>query len=185
MLDKIDYSFLSELEGGSKTTGYVPAAEVSKSGVTIGTGFDLGQRNEADLKSLGLSSELIATLKPYLGKKAKDAQDALNKAPLNITAAQAANIDKTVKKSHIDLIKQKYNTAAENKKKFIDLPAEAQTVIASVSFQYGVNLDVRTPKFWKASKNQDWKECIKLLNSFGDAYPTRRKKEAALLASIK
>ena len=54
MSDSIDYSFLSELEGGSQTTGYVPAAGVSKSGVTIATGFDLGQRSEGDLKALGI-----------------------------------------------------------------------------------------------------------------------------------
>ena len=54
MPENIDYNFLSDLEGGSKTTGYVPAAAVSKSGVTIATGFDLGQRDENDLKSLKL-----------------------------------------------------------------------------------------------------------------------------------
>lgn len=101
MSEKIDYAFLSQLEGGSKTTGYVPAAGVSKSGVTVATGFDLGQRNEADLKALGLPSSLIAKLKPYLGKKSKDAQDALAKAPLTITASEAAAIDKAVKKSHV------------------------------------------------------------------------------------
>ena len=185
MLDKIDYLFLGDLEGGSRTTGYVPAAGVSKSGVTIGTGFDLGQRNESDLKALGLSSGLIATLKPYLGKKAKDAQDALVKVPLTVTVAQAADIDKAVKKSHVDLLKHKYNAAARNKKKFTDLPAEAQTVIASVSFQYGTNLDVRAPIFWKAAAAQNWEECSKVLINYGDAYPTRRKKEAALLGKIK
>lgn len=185
MLDNIDYAFLSEMEGGSKTKGYVPAGGISKSGVTIGTGVDLGQRNEADLKNLGLSSELIATLKPYLGKKTKEAQDVLDKAPLTITARQATDIDKAVKKSHIFLIKLRYNAAAENKKEFTHLPVEAQTVIASVSFQYGTNLEVRAPKFWKAAKAQDWKECIKVLNAFGDAYPTRRKKEAVLLGKIK
>ncbi len=39
MPENIDYKFLSQLEGGSKTIGYVPAAAVSKSGVTIATGF--------------------------------------------------------------------------------------------------------------------------------------------------
>lgn len=185
MLDKIDYSFISQLEGGSVTKGYVPASGVSKSGVTIATGFDLGQRNEADLKTLGLPSDLMAILKPYLGKKAKDAQDVLAKAPLTITTAQAATIDRAVKKSHVDSIIRKYNVAAENKKKLTDLPAEAQTVIASISFQYGTNLDVRAPKFWKAAKAQDWKACVTILNNYGDAYPTRQKKEAALLGKIK
>jgi len=184
MFDKIDYSFISELEGGSLTSGYVPAAGVSNSGVTIGTGFDLGQRDEQGLKNLGLPSGLIATLKPYLGKKAKAAQDVLDKTPLTITAVQAEIIDKVVKKSHVDLLIQKYNAAAENKKKFTDLPAEAQTVIASVSFQYGTTLDVRAPKFWKSAKAQNWKECTKILSNYGDAYPTRRKKEAALLGKI-
>jgi GH24 family phage-related lysozyme (muramidase) len=185
MAEAIDYSFLSDLEGGSKTTGYVPAGSVSKSGVTIGTGFDLGQRSEADLKSLGLAADLVTSLKPYLGKKAKDAQDALTATPLTITAEQAESIDKAVKQAHIEQIKLKYNNAAENKKKFTDLPAEAQTVLASISFQYGTSLDVRAPKFWTAAKAQDWQECIKVLTNFGDAYPTRRKKEAALLGKIK
>lgn len=185
MLDKIDYSFIGELEGGSKTVGYVPAANVSKSGVTIGTGFDLGQRNESDLKTLGMSNDLIVKLKPYLGKKAKDAQGALTKAPLTITAAQAMDIDKAVKKSHVSLLKLKYDGAAANTNKFTNLPPEAQTIIASVSFQYGADLAARTPKFWEAATAQDWKACAQLLNNFGDAYPTRRKKEAALLGKIK
>ena len=124
-------------------------------------------------------------MKPYLGKKAKDAQDVLNKTPLRITAAQAVDIDKAIKKSYVGLIRRKYNSVAENKKNFIDLPAEAQTVIASISFQYGTNLNASAPKFWEAAKAQDWNECIKVLNNFSDVYPIRRKKEAALLEKIK
>ncbi len=185
MPENINYKFLSQLEGGSKTTGYVPAANISKSGVTIATGFDLGQRNEADLKKLGLSITLTTKLKLYLGKKAKDAQALIKKSPLTITAIQAEEIDKSVKKKHIEQIKLKYNGVAGNKKKFVDLPSQAQTVIASVSFQYGIGLATRAPKFWKAVTTQDWKESIKLLNNFGDIYPTRRKKEATLLGEIK
>ncbi|WP_374761411.1 hypothetical protein [Pseudoalteromonas sp. MM1] len=56
--------------------------------------------------------------------------------------------------------------------------------MTSVSFQYGIGLSSTTPKFWKAVTSQDWKEAIKILKSFGDAYPTRRRKEAALLEKI-
>ena len=104
---------------------------------------------------------------------------------MTVTGTQAQEINKAVKKQHIDRVKQKYNMAVGAKKKFDDIPAEAQTVIASVSFQYGDGLAIRAPKFWKAVTSQDWKESIKLLNSFGDAYPTRRKKEAALLGKVK
>lgn len=184
MPENIDYKFISDLEGGSRTMGYVPAAGVSKSGVTIGTGFDLGQRGEADLKALNLSAALITKLKPYLGKKGSDAQNALKAKPLMITNQEALDIDKAVKKDHIEKIKLKYNLASM-KVKFIDLPSEAQTVIASVSFQYGVGLDIRAPKFWKEVIVQNWPGAIKVLKSFGDAYPTRRNKEAALMEKIK
>lgn len=185
MPEKIDYKFLSDLEGGSKTIGYVPAAAVSKSGVTIATGFDLGQRNVSDLKKLKLDSVLINKLKSYLGAKSTSAQALIKKKPLSISLTEAQAIDKAVKSAHLTQLKLKYNVVAENKKKFIDLPPEAQTVIMSVSFQYGVGLNVRTPKFWKAVTSQDWPSAIKLLKSFGDVYPTRRKKEAALLEKIK
>ena len=185
MPENIDYKFLSDLEGGSKTSGYVPAVGVSKSGVTIATGFDLGQRKESDLKSLKLDALLITKLKPYLDAKGKSAQALLKKTALVISLSQAQAIDKAVKSAHITQLKLKYNTAAGNKKKFIDLPPQAQTVITSVSFQYGVGLNTRAPKFWKAVTSQDWPEAIKLLKSFGDVYPTRRKKEAALLEKIK
>ncbi|WCM86399.1 pesticin C-terminus-like muramidase [Acidovorax sp. NCPPB 3576] len=185
MPEQIDYAFLSALEGGSLTTGYVPAANVSKSGVTIATGFDLGQRSESDLKNLGLASGLVTKLKPYLGTKGADAKTLIEKTPLTITAAEAESIDKATKASHIASVKLKYDSASAAKKNFIDLPAEAQTVIASVSFQYGVNLDAATPKFWKAVTEQDWTEAVKLLKNFGDVYPTRRGKEAALLEKVK
>lgn len=177
MPENIDYGFLSNLEGGCKITGYIPAAAKSKSGVTIATGFDLGQHNENDLKSLKLDATLITKLKPYLGVKGRDAQDLLKKSPLVISLSQAQSIDKKVKSAHVARLKLKYDTASKNKKKFIDLPPQAQTVILSVSFQYGVNLNVRTPKFWEAVTSQDWPKTIKILKSFGDIYPTRRKKK--------
>jgi GH24 family phage-related lysozyme (muramidase) len=184
MPENIDYKFIGDLEGGSRTIGYVPAAGISKSGVTIGTGFDLGQRSEADLKSLKLSMTLINKLKPYLGKQGMDAQKALKAKPLIITGIEALEIDKSVKKDHISKIKLKYD-AASKKTKFIDLPPQAQTVICSVSFQYGVGLDMRAPKFWKEVISQNWPGAIKVLRNFGDAYPTRRNKEAALMEKIK
>lgn len=184
--DRIDYTFISKLEGGSRTQGYVPAAGASKSGVTIATGFDLGARNEHDLKSLGLSPALQTKLKPYLGLQSADATKKLKEKPLTITATEAATIDKAVKKQHVDLLVKNYLASPHNarKTKFFALPAEGQTVIASVSFQYGANLGRSAPKFWKAASSQDWKESVKILKNFGDKYPTRRKKEAALLEKI-
>lgn len=116
MPENIDYKFLSDLEGGCNTKGYVPAPEVSKSGVTIATGFDLGQRNEAELRALRINPLLMNKLKPYLGAKGKSAEAILKKSPLMISLIQAKEIDKAVKSSHINQLKLKYNSALGNKK---------------------------------------------------------------------
>ena len=83
----------------------------------------------------------------------------LKKKPLIINAAHAAHaaeIDKAVKSAHVKKIQSNYNSAiSSGATKFEDLPAEAQTVIASVSFQYGSNLKSRAPKFWKSVTSQD------------------------------
>jgi GH24 family phage-related lysozyme (muramidase) len=182
MPNSIDYDFIAEREGGRRTKGYIPAAAVSKSGVTIATGFDLGARNEGDLSRLGLGKDLVAKLKPYLGKVKVEAESLLKTTPLTITDDEAEFIDKAVKKAQVDTLKTRYLAAAENtaKKDFFDLPANAQTAIASVAFQYG-DLSKKTPKFWKAAAAQSWSEASDVLKSFGDAYRTRRKLEADLL----
>lgn len=177
---KIDYDFLSAREGGRKTKGYVPAASSSRRGVTIATGFALGQRKK-DLRLLELSSPLIEKFEPYLGVTGADAVSSLSNSPLTITAAQALQIDRAVKATHLRRLKSAYNSVPGNKKRFEEIIPAAQTVIASVSFQYGTNLSVRTPKFWAAVTEQDWPKTVKILKSFGDAYPSRRNLEAALL----
>jgi hypothetical protein len=186
MPENIDYSFLSAREGGCKTTGYVPVSSKSSSGVTVATGFDLGARSEADLNRLGLTAGLVAKLKPYLGKKKQDAVNALTGAPLTITLVEAQQIDKASFGAHLSQLKFAYNAAVradKTKKVFDELPGEAQTVIASVSFQYG-SLSFKAPKFWKAALSQDWKELCKVLRNFGDLYASRRGLEADLLDKI-
>ena len=185
MPDQVDHQFISDREGGSQTTGYVPASGVSNSGVTVATGFDLGSRSMSDLNGLGLDSALATKLKPYLGKVKKDAEDALKAAPLTISADEAEAIDKAVRQKAVLSLKAKYLAAAGNAPKtdFFDLPAEAQTAIASVSFQY-CDLATKTPKFWAAVTAQDWKTTASILRSFGDAYKTRRNLEAELIDKL-
>jgi GH24 family phage-related lysozyme (muramidase) len=182
--NNIDFSFISSLEGGQQLKAYVPAGGVSNSGVTVATGCDLGARNEADLRKLNLSPTLINKLKPYLGLKKQAAVTALKALPLTITKPEADAIDKAVKSEATNLLVSRYDSAiASTKLKFYQLPKEAQTVIASVAYQYG-DLASRTPKLWKAVKDQNWPDAVKTLNNFGDQYPTRRSKEAALLQTI-
>lgn len=84
-------------------TGYVPPA--GKSGVTIATGFDLGQHNKAQIKDLNLPKTLEDKLLPYA--KSKDAVKAKN---LKVTDAEAAVIDDAVMNKKYEEFSSAYQT---------------------------------------------------------------------------
>lgn len=179
---EVDYEFLSKLEGGCRTGGYIPDLEKSKSGVTIATGFDLGARNEDDLRRLGIQGSLLKKLTPYLGLKKHDAARKLEKSPLSISTTECLQIDQVVKTHYLAHLANRYNSAiSSGAVKFEDLRPEFQTVIASVSFQYGLELARSAPKFWASVVGQNWKLAVKILRNFQDQYPTRRNKEADLM----
>lgn len=181
-MSNIDFAFIAKLEG-TDLKGSVPAPDKSNSGVTIATGFDLGAYDEKDLVGLKLAKELIAKLKPYLGKKRKDAVDFLKANPLTITKAEAESINKASMArlaSSIRATYDKVSAANGGHLKFDELIPEAQTVIASVAYQYG-SLAKRTPKFWRLVTDQDFKGTVVELRNFGDAYKSRRNAEADLL----
>lgn len=184
----IDWDFIGQAEGVGKLDGYVPNPKGSKSGVTIGTGVDLGARNMGDLNRLGLPDSLKEKLAPYLGKKKQEAVAFLKEHPLRLTQNEAALLDRAVKQQSLDSLVKTYNAAvaaknATDKSKrrlpFEQLPREMQTVLASVHFQYG-SLQA-TPGFFKQVVDQRWSDAKANLLNFGDAYPSRRKREAALL----
>lgn len=177
---QIDFDFISKLEGGSRTDGYVPDATGSKSGVTVGIGFDLGARNESDLKSLGLPQELIDKLKPYLGMQGTAAAEYLRANPLTISKADASAINTANKSQMVNRLIGRYNSASSIK--FADLPAKWQTVIASAEFQYG-SLQAKGEGYWGYVTTQNWKEAIAELRDYGDKYPTRRNREADYVES--
>ncbi|RTZ18092.1 type VI secretion system tip protein VgrG [Vibrio aquaticus] len=177
----IDHQFIQQLEG-SKTVGYVPDPKNSQSGVTIATGFDLGARSVTDLKNLGLPEDLINRFSPYVGLKNQPAIEKLNALPLSITTEELEVVNELVKKSETNKLVKMYNSSSSTIE-FECLPKEAQTVIASVAYQYGY-LPRRTTAFWKQSITQDWLSMYNNLMDFKDSYPTRRKKEASLIKEL-
>jgi len=173
-MNNINFGFISELEGGATCVGYVPDAENSKSGVTVATGFDIGQRSSEDLYKL-LPSEVAAKLVPFCQLKGLAAQEALAKEPLKITTNETQIIDACSKRHFAKLIQHSYNQ--RSKVPFEQLPEKAQTVIASVAFQYG-SLAKRCPTFWSLVIEQNWLAMVNELRNFGDRYTSRRHKEA-------
>ena len=177
----INFSFIREQEG-FETVGYVPAENgvpIGQSGVTISVGFDLGQHNQAYLDSTGWPQTLIDKLSPYLGLTGTAAQSALTATPLTVTNAEAILIADTVHEDQAQLVIADYNASATTVP-FNELPEPAQTVIASVAFQYG-NLPTETPLFWGHVTSQDWTSTIAELRNFGDDFPSRRGREADYL----
>ncbi|MGC5703432.1 peptidase [Pseudomonas sp. NFXW11] len=176
----IDFGFIAALEGAAITRAYVPDAANSKSGVTLGTGFDLGQRNLQDLQNLQLPAGLVQRLSPYLRLTGLKAVAYLDLHPLSISSAEAELIDEAFKAPFVERLAAAYSSASGLD--FAQLPAAMQTVIASVAFQYG-NLAKRTPNFWAQVVARDWPSALANLRNFGDSYRSRRRQEAELLAS--
>jgi len=175
---KIDWEFIGQQEG-TKLEGYVPDSKESNSGVTIATGFDLGQRNAEDLKDF--PQELQDKFSPYLGLKKEEADKKLKEKPLTITKEEQQLIDKTIKQKESNKIIESYEKTTG--KKFSDLSKQQQTVIVSVGFQYG-DLATKTPKFWKAITEGNWESVETELRNFGDRYDSRRKREADYLITL-
>lgn len=171
----IDWTFIESLEG-VVLTGYVPDAGNSQSGVTIASGVDLGQQLVTNLPAA-----LRTQLGPYCGLRGTAATAYLNVHPLTITSAQASVLDACVQASAVAFISRLYDQALRPDA-FSALPRAAQTVIASVSFQYG-NVKSRCPVFWNACVKQDWVRVVSILEDFGDRYTTRRRREAGYLES--
>lgn len=176
----VNFGFISELEGGQVLQGYVPDAGNSKSGVTIATGFDLGQYSISQLQ-MAFSHDLYRKIYRFIGLKGQAALTELDKSPLTITRDEADDLDAFSHSKTVEHLSREY--LRDSGVSFESLPDEAQTVLASVAFQYG-NVDTRCPKFWCACIKQDWSQAIAELRNFGDRYPTRRNKEADYLEVV-
>ena len=172
-MSNIDWNFILEQEG-YKLKGYVPDAKNSKSGVTIASGFDLGQRNENYLT--GLPKEIIELLKPFLGFTGVQAEEIAGN--LNVNDKQAKIINEFAKSTELAKLKTAWTNATGTS--FDELDQGKATVLASVAFQYG-NLEKATPNFWKQATSGDWNAVSVNLMNFGDSYSSRRLREARYL----
>jgi GH24 family phage-related lysozyme (muramidase) len=180
--ENIDMDFLGAREG-FKLDAYVPENKdgtvIENSGVTIGTGVDLGSKNAAYFE--GLDPNIEGLLSPYYGKKKKAAQDALVEfGGFTLTEKQAKELDAFVKAKELNALKDRWNKTSDTD--WDDLTTEQATTVASVAYQYG-NLATETPKFWKQVTSGDWQKAYENLMNFGDKYGPRREVEAELLRS--
>ena len=180
----IDWQFIEGLEG-FELRGYVPmrgGKPLGKSGVTVGAGIDLGQRSAISLARQGVPAPIVDQVAPYCGLRGDDAVQVLAEHPLEMTREDAERLTRTIQGDAVDLLVKRYDAASDRPFKMLE--QQAQTVIASVAFQYGVGLATATPMFWRQVIDRDWSAAHANLLNFGDAYGPRRRKEAAYLADL-
>lgn len=197
-------NFLTQVEGPRQTVGYIPCylktggsanykggsnperyTAMGASGVTIGTGCDLGQTSIAELQGYGLTdASLLAILSPYIGLKKTAAIQKLHQSPLVISMTNAEKLDHAVHGGYLS----RYVRPAYEKKsraKFDDLPWQAQAVVMSVCFQKGCGGVAKDwPILWGHLCACNWSAAANELRTGFTNYLGRRRQEAELLDGI-
>lgn len=170
-------------KGGPNPERYVA---MGASGVTIGTGVDLGQTNKDTLRGMGVSNAVVYKLMPYLGQRKAAAVAVLYRLPLTLSQAVADELDAAMLNHHITKIADYYDRAVGLPGCFATLPWQAQAVIVSIQYQRGVKSPRKYPNTWKAFANQDWKDAAYRLGTgrFWTGYQGRRRLESELLKEL-
>ena len=205
----IDWGRIRQWEGGQRLEGYVPMRKdgsvVGGSGVTIASGFDIGQHSAADFDRLeiwppSVKDEIREVLRPYFGVKGEAAKQVLSLAsqkrrPPVLTADQAEALDTAVFKKFTRDVGGAYDRALDRLpdgerryRSFDDLPREARTVIVSFAYQHGMGFIRTQADFWGHVTRQDWRAAETWLSDLADddKYPhrKRRENEAAFLRGM-
>lgn len=189
----IEYAFIEEflgkVEGRGVATGYIPRNSRGKilgvSGVTIGTGIDLGQQSAEGLAAMGIAPGIVGLLTPYLGLKGEAAANKLERLPLIVRPDVVAALDRAVRETYTRETAAMFGT--EN---FESAPREVQAVATSLHYQFGKPWRESSPslgKAWEAMRFGRYAEAAgHLRNTSGwseshQKYMRRRKVEADLL----
>lgn len=169
-------------KGGPNPERYVA---MGASGVTVGTGVDLGQTNKDTLRGMGVSNAVVYKLMPYLEQSRAAAVDALHRLPLTLSQAAADELDEAMLNHHISEISAYYD-AATDPGTFASLPWQAQAAIVSIQYQRGVKSPRKYPNTWKAFVTQNWTDAAYRLGTgrFWTGYQGRRRLESELLKEL-
>lgn len=155
---KVNFAALSRFEGGQWTRGYVPPA--GKSGVTIGTGFDIGQWKNRELRSkLDIPESIASRLDRYTGHIRNDAAAVLRASPLEVSRDEANQIDRGVHQYFVRETMSYWDAhRPAGAPAYRDLTSAQQTVLFSRSFHQGIGMP-RTgvaQDFYRAAQRNDW-----------------------------
>ena len=195
----VDFAYLGQWEGGQYLHGYVPIIKASgkvagKSGMTIATGFDIGQKSEDEMSSLGFSQSVVDRLLPYANVRFKGKTRAevlarvveIGPVPV-ITKNEADGIDLIIHGQHLTSAIASWNARRANAvPAFTALPAPWQTVLFSRTFHQGTGMPdtLVAKKFYTAATTGKWQDAVDALRYYDvqeDWYKARVGKEADFL----
>lgn len=190
---RINFTFIAKLEGDQWLRGYIPIKRsgvvMGRSGMTVASGFDVGQRSAAEMSSFGFPPALASKLKPFADQpfkgRTKDqvAATVAKLGPVPILTKQEADLcDGAVFAAISGGALANWNAnALPGVPAFTDLPSGWQTVWLSRFYQEGPATHVALGrKFRGEALAGKWKEAISTLKSYSE-YTARAKAEAALL----
>ena len=186
------------IEGKPACIGYIPcqpknytgADDPSRyrvfgySGVTVATGFDLGQRTISELTNkLKFPAYLVDKLSPYVGCKQRNATAILHKKPLTLTTEDVDIINSLFIPYYCKTsVQPYYDRDAKGGSRFENIPSAAQCVIYSILYQRGPGYIKSMKITWKALTNGEWEEAAKeLMSSNWSDYRNRRNLEGKYL----
>jgi Bacterial toxin homologue of phage lysozyme, C-term len=176
---KVNFDKLADFEGGQAQVGYIPGHTIGvkndadqvagRSGVTIATGFDIGQWSELDLsKKLALSDNLRAKYKRFCNKPKQLAIDEIESKGLTVTKAEADETDMRVQGFHLKAAIATWDSDPKPSKNFVELTMAQQTVILSRTYHQGVGMPETgvAQDFYDAAQKGDWDAAEKALRNY-------------------
>jgi len=187
----VDFGSLSQFEGGQKLQGYIPMTKggvLGKSGVTIATGFDIGQYGREEIKAFGFPEGLEEKILPFAGLRKGDALAVIDLVKaLSITSEEANIIDYAVKAKHLgSAIRSWDSTRPDSAPAFTELTPAQQTVIFSRTFHQGIGMPSASVSqtFYSAAQAGQWQSAELALRNYNVSaqwYKNRISSEANLL----
>ena len=155
------------------------------SGVTVGTGLDLGQQSVSGLKRMGIPEHILGRLGLYVGLKKSAAVKALAAHPFTLSSSDGDAIDARVHSEYVTRIERLYDRERTGPLAFADCPKQAQAVMTSVYYQLGAyNGDPGYRILWGHFVRQDWCAAATELMTGFSRYASRRRAEGAILKEV-
>ena len=109
----LDWPFIERLEGGIVLRGYVPTdssgAPLGQSGVTIGSGVDLGHWSEAQLRRRRVPADTIDLVRPFFGLRGWKALEVAR--DLRLSHQQAETLTRCIQGDIVDAVRDRYDAA--------------------------------------------------------------------------